>query len=254
MPLVSRPLDAGVRGEFDFPLEVTAAAATGHAALADAEHVRTRCYEVTVPVSFRATKGNADDVQQLEIELTFGGHEILVLGFEPRTTLAGDVVGEIEETVTTEESNSFDAAVGASVPIPGLKVAQIGPSVNASDSDRTVRTQKIRRRPQLSTVVVAGSTARGRGVFFQLRPAPDVSLEGAHHLTLHIAVPVELQFASIDVKCRAMATEDWLLFERDSRIAAANGQVKVELTPVAARDGITLHAAERPCPWCHPDP
>jgi hypothetical protein len=245
--LFSQPLDAGVRGEFDFPREVAAVAVPGHV---DSPSSQSQCYEVTIPISFRATKGHAADVLQLDIELTFDDDVVLVLDYQPQTTLAGDVVGEIEETMTTEDAKSFEAAVTASVPIPGLEAAQIGPSVNASDSGRTVRTQKLRRQPQLSAVVVSGSTARGRGVFFQLRPASDVTLEGAQHLTLRIAAPQSLRTLSLAVKCRAVANENWLLFERETRIASANGQISVALLPSDSQVATSHHHTERPCPWC----
>lgn len=251
VPLVGQPLDAGVRGEFDFPLEVAAVAAPRHAVSAESS---ARCYEVTIPVSFRTIKGSAGDVLQIEIELIIEDDDVLILGYEPQTTLSGDVIGEIEETVTTEQAKGLNAAVGASVPIPGLKAAQIGPSVNASDSERTVRTQKTRRRPQLAAIVVSGSTARGRGVFFQLRPAPDLTLEGAHYLTLHLAAPGGLAAAAVAIKCRAVADEDWLLFERRTRIAAASGQTRVAFLKDDEASAALRHSAERPCPICDAPP
>jgi hypothetical protein len=250
-PLTTQALQAGVRGVFDFPLEVAAAAASGHA---DSQPPRMVCYEVTIPVSFRATKGRAADVVQIEIELTCNDEEVLVLDYEPQTTLTGDVVGEIEETITTEDASGVKAAVGASLPIPGLEAAQIGPSVDYSNSARTVRTQKLHRQPQLAAIVVAGSTARGRGVFFQLRPAPDVTLEGAQPLTLHIAAPRSFRTASLTIKCRAKAKEDWLLFEREAEIASARGKVTVALLPNASGHETTLHTPERPCPLCDARP
>jgi hypothetical protein len=187
---------------------------------------------------------------QIEIELTLCDERFLVLAHQPQTTLSGDVVGPIEETVTTEDSNSLSAAVAATIPIPGLEAAQIGPSVNVSDTGRTVRTQKLRRQPHLAAVVVAGSTARGRGVFFHLRPAPEVSLEGAHLLTLQIAAPRGERTATLGVECRAVAQEDWLLFDREAKVASAKGKVTIRLLDdPAASEAAAVHGA-RGCPVC----
>lgn len=275
------PAVAGVRGQFDFPAKAIAVsdpATTGVPASS-----RTEIFEVTIPVSFRTLKGDPNDVLQIEVELTLGDEELQLLSYEPMTSLASSVVGEVEETVTKEESRKWGGAVGASVSIPGLDVAQIGPSVDVADSERTVRTETVRRRPKMAPVVIAGNTARNRGVFFQLRPGPNVTLEGAHHLTLRIAAPRQLHTSTLKIKCRGLAIEDWILFERKTTIAASKGQVELLFaSPVAIGDassdppavivtddpqraaaspgkavapaGDLLHHTQRPCPWCDEAP
>jgi hypothetical protein len=195
---------------------------------------------------------------QIEVEVTLGDDALRIVGYEPRTSLATSVVGEIEETVATEDARNWGGSVGASLSLPGMDVAEIGPSVELSDSRRTVRTEKVRRRPQLDAVVVAGNASRGRGVFYQLRPAAEVTLEGAHHFTLTIAAPLDVSASTICVKCRALAAEDWLLFERQAEVSSGQGQVTVDFpkhvaatrhepAPLTSR---SLHHTERPCPWC----
>jgi hypothetical protein len=286
---VGQTADAGVRGKFDYPLEVIGGCAASTSS-GDGPTSLVAVYEVTIPVSFRTTSGNAGDVRQIEVELTFGEEAVQLVDYEPRTSLVSDIVGEIEEKTTQEDSRSWNGSVAASIPVPGLKAVQVGPSANISDAERTVRTESVRRRPKMEAVVVAGNASRGKGVFFQLRPGPEVTLEGAHHFTLRIVAPRDLHAATLTVKCRAIAVEDWLLFTRNAEIARSRGQVKIlfasaatsgddppstraavasdlraargsEPGDVPPSDGVPpgraphpLHSTQRPCPWCDESP
>jgi hypothetical protein len=252
------PANAGVRGRFDFPQQIVATSITVPSRGTPPE---IELYEMVLPVSFRTMKGKADDVEQIEVEVTLNDDWLQIVAYEPQTSLTGNIVGEIEETVTTEEAHNWGGSVGASITIPGMNIAQIGPSAELSDSERTVRTEKVRRRPKLRPVVVAGTTARGRGVFFQFRPAPDVTLEGVHLLTLHIAVPRRHRTSNVVIKCRALSSEDWFLFERQAEIASSQGQVQVvfghqpatAIGPSASSHS-SLDPTHRPCPLCDTPP
>ena len=214
--LAAKTASAGTRGEFDSPLAVTA---VGVPSCTDAVADSMQVFEISIPVSFRVTKGQPSDIEELEIELTLADDQVQLLSYEPETTLAGDLVDDIEETVTTEESRNLDGGVSASFPVPGLIGLQAGPSANVATAHRTIRTQKIRRRPKMEPIVVAGTTSRGRGVYFQLRPAAHVTLQGAHTFKLIMAVPPDRRTSRVHVTARAWAREDWILFKRTGQIA-----------------------------------
>lgn len=147
-----------------------------------------RLVEVVIPISVRVTVGNVSRVREVAIDVT-GPAETQVHDFAPRTTLDTRGLAPVAVTTTNERGRSVDATLGGQLPIPGLEAAaKVTPSISANRTSRGVTTETTTRLPAQQPVIVSGTRESGRGVFFQMRPSPQATLEGQHELRLQLLV------------------------------------------------------------------
>ena len=192
-----------------------------------------RLVEVSLPISVRFQDASADDVDEVDIEVSGAMAGLRVQSFAPQTQLASEITHEIETTTTSKKSHSLDGTLGGSIPIPGAAdaVARITPSITAGIAGCDTATEKINRLPVKHVYVVSGTYAEGSGVFFKLKRTSQTSLEGVHELAVTFVTPRRWPTIELQVSCSAHG-ERKMLWVRQS---ATLGHVEkyVQLIPAA---------------------
>ena len=64
-------------------------------------------------------------------------------------------------------------------------------------------TEKVKRIPPKRPIVVSGTFAEGRGVFFKFKQSPQTWFEGVHELMVTFAVPTSWQGGGVRVSATA---------------------------------------------------
>jgi len=243
--LVSNSALAGEVPEVHFDLPAQIVAREVHQL---ESHSSGRLVEVIAPVSVRVLRGGVHKVKEVTIEIDAGCESgssvsLVVTDFAPQTTLASDVADPIQVTTTNESSNSFEASLGGQSPIPlGDVIAQVTPSISGGKTDRTAETiTKAKLAPKLP-LVVSGTLNGGRGVFFQLRPSSQTTLEGQHQLSVVFRVPHDWNAGKLEVRCWARGERQILWFDQPQTWGSALRTVQVALpAKLPARLSATPH-------------
>jgi hypothetical protein len=192
-----------------------------------------RLVEVSLPISVRFQDASADDVDEVDVEVSGAMAGLRVQSFAPQTQLASEITHEIETTMTSKKSHSLDGTLGGSIPIPGAAdaVARITPSITAGIAGCDTATERINRLPVKHVYVVSGTYAEGSGVFFKLKRTSQTSLEGVHELAVTFVTPRRWPTIELQVSCSAHG-ERKMLWVRQS---ATLGHVEkyVQLIPAA---------------------
>jgi hypothetical protein len=192
-----------------------------------------RLIEVAIPVSVRFHDISREDVDEIEIEVSGSTAGLRVQEFAPATRLASEITREIETTTTAKKTRSFDGTLGGTLPIPGAEAAaHITPSLSAGLSDCDTATEKINRLPPKHVVVVSGTMAEGRGVFFKLKRTSQTSLEGVHDVAVTFVAPRTWPAIAIKVECSALGQRKTLWMKQEATLGHLDRYV--QLMPAAA--------------------
>jgi hypothetical protein len=197
-----------------------------------AQYPTQRLIEVFLPVSVRFNDVSREDVDEIDIEVSGAAASLRVQDFAPTTQLASEITHEIETTTTTKKTRSLDGTLGGSLPIPGAEAAaRVTPSITAGLAGCETATEKINRLPPKHVVVVSGTSAEGRGVFFKLKRTSQTSLEGVHELAVTFVAPRNWPGVALQVECSALGQRKLLWVKQ----AATLGRVEryVQLIPAA---------------------
>lgn len=106
-----------------------------------------------------------------------------IIDYGPRTRLITDVIGEIDVAKKTEQGNHISVNAGASFETWVSADAAVG------RNESTATTTRYKMQPPVETVLAAGTSNRGRGVYFKLRQTTIETLEGEQRLELELRVP-----------------------------------------------------------------
>jgi hypothetical protein len=191
-----------------------------------------RLIEVALPISVRFYEATADDVDEIDIEVSGAAAGFRVQDFAPATQMASEITHEIETTTTSKKSRSLDGTLGGSIPIPGADtVARITPSISAGLAGCNTATEKINRLPPKHVFVVSGTYAEGSGVFFKLKRNSQTSLEGVHELAVTFVTPRTWPAIALQVECSAHGERKMLWVKQSATL----GHVEryVQLIPAA---------------------
>ncbi|MEX0641283.1 MAG: hypothetical protein WD468_01205 [Pirellulales bacterium] len=222
-PLVARA-DPSV--EFDIARAVECRDVTPYERLA--QYPAQRLIEVALPVSVRFNDVSRDDVDEVDIEVSGAAAGLRVQDFAPTTQLASEITHEIETTTTIKKSRSLDGTLGGSLPIPGADVAaRVTPSITAGLSGCETATEKINRLPPKHVVVVSGTYAEGRGVFFKLKRTSQTSLEGVHELAVTFVAPRTWPAIALQVECSALGQRKMLWMKQPATLGHAQRYVQL---------------------------
>jgi hypothetical protein len=168
------------------------------------QYPQQRLVQLTLNVSVRFRGVQPDDVEELTVEISGASAGLRVYEFQPATQLASEIAQEIETTTTTKTARSLDATLGGALPVPYAEVvAHVSPSINAGASSGETTTEKLNRLPPKRAVVVSGTSAEGRGVFFKLKRSSQTSLEGVHRLAVTFVAPAGWRGGDVHVACNA---------------------------------------------------
>ena len=186
--------------------------------------------ELRLRVSVHLLSGNAEDVEEVRVEIGDCDGRLRVHSFEPTTRLESRHTQDIKWSKTTEQTKSLGATLGGEAPVPlGDVVAHVTPSVSGGLSSREVVTETEHRVAPQQVVVASGTIGAEHGVFFKLRASPLSSLEGVHELVVRFIVPENWRGDSVQVCCQATGQEKFLWMKQQSTWAHTCGAVALYL-------------------------
>jgi hypothetical protein len=164
---------------------------------------RERLVEVKLPISVRFQGLAVGEIEHLDFEIDGTAAGIRVVSFSPATELAPDAIA-VETINKTIKERSLGATLSGKLPVPiGPVACDVGPSVSAGMSKSNEATEKVKRVPPKRPIVVSGTFAEGRGVFFKFKQSPQTWFEGVHELTVTFAVPTSWQGGGVRVAATA---------------------------------------------------
>lgn len=84
--------------------------------------------------------------------------------------------------------------------------------------------------PPKYAIVVSGTAAEGRGVFFKLKRWSQTSLEGVHPLSVTFIVPAGWRGGDVYVNCNAGGQRKMLFIKQSTTLGTDGGPVRLYLT------------------------
>jgi hypothetical protein len=124
--------------------------------------------------------------------------------YEPKTTLAADVVGHM----LIEKKDEKGKSIGLNLTGSYDKFAA-GSATAGMDKKNGVIT-KFEQLPPLEVVAASGPIRRGSGVYYKLKPSSQTSLEGAQAFVAVFRVPATWRGDLVHVHCEAWSVADGL--------------------------------------------
>lgn len=187
--------------------------------------------QFSLPISVQLLSGDIAQAEAIRIELTDHDKRMLVHDFAPQTRLESQHTEAILRTESTEDSHSLSATLGGEAPVPvGDLVAHVTPSVSGALGKRDAVTQTERLLPPKQVVVASGTKHNRHGVFFQLRPTPQTTLEGQHEVTVTLRVSKRWRGDTLRVELSAQGNEKFLWMERETTFAKKTADIALYLT------------------------
>jgi hypothetical protein len=155
--------------------------------------------EARFRVSILVSEGRQEDIEDVVVTIDSPQRRLRVADFSPKTEMANSVAGEVETTRTTEKTASAGAQIGGGTlpPLYGLASATLGAT------QHHVVAQVVKELPSKCLVLASGTTRGEHGVFFKVKGAPQVPLEGAKEFTCVFEVPKDWQGDWCLVSCHA---------------------------------------------------
>ncbi len=147
--------------------------------------IGNKLIEARFRVSILVDEGRSENVEDVVV-LIEGPHcRLRVIDFSPKTEMANAVEGEVQTTRTTEKTATAGAQIGGGAfpPLYGLASATL------SGSQHNVVAQTFKELPSKCLVLASGTTDGEHGVFFKIKGAPQVPLEGAKEFICTLEVP-----------------------------------------------------------------
>ena len=185
-------------------------------------------------------RGNTDDLVECLIRIESLGECLQVVDYHPRTTLISDVTGKIG--VERSRENSFNMGIG----FTGKHDQVVDLSGNASTSRGKRDSEKFQYelQPPLELVAASGTTSRGTGVYFKLRPSTRSSLEGGQQFKVVFRVSRSWRADSVGVVCEALGRRQGAGFVSPESLVAV-GRAKFRVALHLAGDESAKRAAEK---------
>lgn len=166
-----------------------------------AVHTTMKVIEAKFRISASFLDGGEDSTVDFVYMLSSPGMRLKVLDFLPNTTLESTTAEDQIEVVDSTESSdatSGEAKVGYGV---------LGLTAGKSFNNKRTESNKYKRVAPKNLVLASGTTNRGHGVFYKLRPSRDASLEGAKEFTFLAMVPKTWRGDWCSVVCCARANK-----------------------------------------------
>jgi len=181
-----------------------------------------RLVQACIPISTLVRQGSPARLGQLLMRIENPDRSIQVVDYQPRTTLATDIVGNIGIETKRDQSTAFDLALsGQQAGILGTTSVDLG-----NKQGKSVKWQHL---PPLALLSASGTIARGSGVYFKLKSSNQTSLEGSRKFTLLLRVPHDWQSGVLHIDCRGQATQRNSLTQREEIVNCGHHRFVVAL-------------------------
>ena len=153
--------------------------------------------EAKFQVSSLVHRGDEEDLVQYLYRIESPTNRLTVVDYLPRTTLSTDVVGHVGVQRQREKNRSI--GIGISGQYAQLAQSEASGS-SASKSSSSVSYELL---PPMELVAASGTTRRGAGAYFKMKPSPRTSLEGAKDFGLVLRVDRQWRGDCVIVHCEA---------------------------------------------------
>lgn len=141
----------------------------------------------------------SSSVNEITFRLQASSGNMKVVDYWPRTEVVSPIDGNIDVAHTDYQHQYFSLqAIGGSPAVAG------GRAVAGRENTSAVQ-QTYQERPTLNTQVSSGTIDRARGVYFQLRPSPQMTLEGGRDFWVLWEVSANWKADLLDVSAQATA-------------------------------------------------
>lgn len=153
--------------------------------------------EARFMISTLIAPGDSDAQLQHLYTLESRQRTMEVHDYQPKTTLATDVVGH----TLIEKKDEKVKTLGLSV--NGSYEKMVGGAANAGMDSKSGTIMKYEKLPALELLAASGPIRRGSGVYFKLKPSSQTSLEGAQEFVAVFRVPATWRGDYVYVHCEA---------------------------------------------------
>ncbi|PHS02592.1 MAG: hypothetical protein COA78_20780 [Blastopirellula sp.] len=157
--------------------------------------------EATFVISSYVGHDYEDQLVQYLIRIESKNRTLQVVDYLPKTTLESPLAGtrSIEKKVETNSILGINAS--------GKYDHLITTNANASMGKKKTDTERYELVPELQLVAASGTIHRGSGVYFKLKPARQITLEGAKEFRTVLKVPIDWTADQIQIRCEALGTQ-----------------------------------------------
>jgi hypothetical protein len=155
--------------------------------------------EARFRVSILLTDGRQEDVEDVMVLISSPRRRLRVADFSPKTEMANSIAGEVETVRTTEKTATAGAQIGGGTFPPPFALA----SASLGGTHHHVVAQTVKELPTKCVVLASGTMHGEHGVFFKVKGAPQVPLEGAKEFVCVFEVPKDWKGDWCLLSCQA---------------------------------------------------
>ncbi|QDU93984.1 hypothetical protein [Lignipirellula cremea] len=157
-----------------------------------------RLIELKIEISSLIEAGVEADITQYFYQIECVDRDGVVANYLPKTTTASHYAGPI--AVEQREEDVRSVGVNAT----GTFDLLVKGTASADVASKDYRSVKYELLPPQEQLVASGTTSRGRGVYFKLKPSPHVSIEGGRDFFVVLRVPLCWRTGELRVSCEAI--------------------------------------------------
>jgi hypothetical protein len=153
-------------------------------------HPADKLVEATFRMSVLLATGRAEDLEELRATVHSPERRLRVVDFQPRTSLASDLAGDIEVCATNDKTQSVNVTLGGTLTgQEGPVKAAVSPSGGIGQTQTRGAKESFHRLSPKQLVLASGTTDAEHGVFFKWRRSSQAALEGSREVTVRFLVP-----------------------------------------------------------------
>lgn len=189
--------------------------------------------EVNIQVSTLMSHVSDGDIHYFLFRIESPRGRMHVVDFSPRTLLQSDVVGNVGVQTSQQRDQSAGITAGGDLP------AVVTLDATAGLTNKQSAQFKYEILPRQEVLMASGTTRRGTGAYFKLRPSSQESLEGSRDFQLVLRVPQAWRADKLVVYCYAYGANP----KGANRAAVRWGQATFAVAVHAAGDIEAKHLA-----------
>ncbi|HEY2841146.1 MAG TPA: hypothetical protein VGJ26_18465 [Pirellulales bacterium] len=194
-------------------------------------HEADKIVEATFRMSVLLQTGRAEDLEELRVTILSSERRLRVVDFQPRTSLASELAGDIEVCATNDKTQSVNLTLGGTLNgQEGPVHAQISPSGGIGQTQTHGAKETFHRLSPKQLVMASGTTDSEHGVFFKWRRSSQAALEGSREVTVRFLVPRGWRGDWVQLGCESWTVHRNYLGEKLEPCGAAQAIVGLYLS------------------------
>jgi len=201
-------------------------------------HRDEKLLEAKFQVSSLLQRGSQENIIHYLYQIDSPHKTIEVVDYSPRTTLATDVVGNLGVQTSRERARSIGIAMSGSYD------HLIKADASGSKNKKSTSSQRYELLPPLELLAASGTTQRGAGAYFKLKPSKRTSLEGAKDFGLVLRVPRSWRADVVRIGCEATSRGRRLVDSLDNDLVVCGRDKFVVAIYADGDEGAKQAAAE----------